>query len=590
MKWHFSYRNKLILSFMLVSLLPVIVVQIVSYYVSTDAMKQKTDVLVQANLLQTSKNLDTSLKAYDDLLFQIITNDEIVGLLREINNPTDSLELSKRKLINLLVSYSYAKEGIRSVAILTKNGTQISYDRQTGSPYGNLWTNVPDVTHLPFYEKAVNNRTGSIMTVPEKMGSINPEDEYSFHLARKLTDYQALSLESMGVAVITVYESMLAQAINLDVQSPGDNGQASQIDNRNFLTDKNGIIISAAEKSYIGKSMSEVKNSSTISNRYVNGQSGWTIYNLIDENKLFGEMYTMQRLTLTVGVIAIVLSTLFILYFSSRLSGSIRKIVKAMRSASLGSLTVHVDEPSKDEIAAIAFNFNKMMNTINELMNEVKVTSEKRKEAEIRALEAQINPHFLYNSLDSINWLAIEKDEHQISQMLKGLAQILRYSIKDSNKLVSVKEELEWMDRYIYLQQYRFRSSFSCTVEQDELALDCLVPKLIMQPFIENAIIHGFSGIKQGGRLHIGITLAEGHGLQCTIRDNGIGMDESKLDQILSDDPIGGSARGIGMRNAIDRLRMYYGESASCTIRSRLREGTEVTIRMPLGQREELVQ
>ncbi|MFF2479592.1 histidine kinase [Paenibacillus sp. NPDC058071] len=676
MKWRFSYRNKLIVSFMAVSLLPVIVVQLFSYYVSTDAMKRKTDVLVQANLIQTSKNLDTSLRAYEDILFQIITNDDVVGLLGEINQPTENVELSKRKLINMLASYSYANDGIRSVAIFTKNGVQISYDRQTGSPYNNLWTNVPDVTRLPVYESAAANRTGSIMTVPEKMNSIRAEEQYGFHLARKLTDYNKLSLDSIGVAVITVYESVLAQAVNLEEPQSGGAGQASQIDNRNLLTDHDGIIISSADKSYIGKRVSDALSASTISNSYVNAESGWTIYNLIDENKLFSEMYGMQRLTLTVAIAAVLLSTLLIFYFSARLSASIRKIVKAMRSASLGSLTVHVEEQSKDEIAAIAFNFNKMMNTINELMNEVKETSEKRKEAEIRALEAQINPHFLYNSLDSINWLAIEKDEHQISQMLKGLAQILRYSIKDSNKLVTVKEELEWMDRYIYLQQYRFRSSFSCTLELDERTHNYLVPKLILQPFIENAIIHGFEGIKQGGELHIGVSIASEGSLIWTIRDNGVGMDIATLAAITDDPSVHGgrttahlpetastskhevfghssantseqqvsadkwmadklkqpgkitinelrssgeiaaadgfmsynsmetehSARsaakaaktskrsdntGIGVSNAIGRLRMYYGDQAECVITSRIGEGTIVTIKMPIQEHEE---
>ncbi|MGG6309316.1 cache domain-containing sensor histidine kinase [Paenibacillus macerans] len=590
-KWRFNYRNKLILA-MLVSLLPVLAVQMVSYYVSSDAMKRKTDVLVEANLVQTSKNLDTSLQAYEDLLYQIITNDDVVRLLGEINHPTENVELSKRKLINLLASYSYAKNGIRSVAIFAANGTLISYDRQTGSPYDNLWTRVPNVTELPLYKEAVMNKTDSIMTIPEQMDSINSSEQYGFHLARKLTNYNAISLDSMGVAVITVYESVLAKAIN--VAEPGG-GSAGQIDNRNFLADNRGVIISSPEKNSIGQRVGELLTRSTITNTYVNPNSGWTLYNLIDQKKLFSEMYAMRRLTLTVGFGALLAAALLIFYFSNRLSGSIRRVVKAMRNASLGTLTVHVDEPSRDEISTIAFNFNKMMNTINELMHEVKETGEKRREAEIRALEAQINPHFLYNSLDSINWLAIEKEEHQISQMLKGLAQILRYSIKDSNKRVAVREELQWMDRYIYLQQHRFRSSFSCTVERDDRTLDCLVPKLILQPFIENAIIHGFSGIKQGGELWIGIRLlpelakngrtaathntSAGGRLEWVIRDNGCGMDEAKLAEIFKENP--DHPIGIGIRNVLERLRMYYRDEASCSIQSRVGAGTEVRMIMP---------
>ncbi|TVX96711.1 cache domain-containing sensor histidine kinase [Cohnella terricola] len=575
-KWRFSYRNKLFVTFMLVCMLPVLVVQMVSYYVSTDAMKRKIDVLVQANLLQTSKNLDTSLLAYDDLLFQIITNDDVLRLVKEVNVPGEDVELSKRKLINMLSSYSYAKYGIRSVAIFTENDTLICYDQQTGSPYDNLWSGVPNLTKLPLYISAVNQKTGNLMTPPERMGTINNEEQYGFHLARKLTDYNAASLDSIGVVVITVYESVLARAINLN-----DAGADSpvRIDNQNFLADKDGIIISSPDKSDIGRQIGEVRSGASISNTFVNTRSGLAIHNLIDQKELFGEMYAMQRLTVIVGTAALIVAVALIFYFSGKLTASIRKVVKAMRIASQGGLTVQVEDRTQDEISAIAFNFNKMMSTVNELMSEVKETGEKRKEAEIRALEAQINPHFLYNSLDSINWLAIEKDEHQISEMLKGLAQILRYSIKDSNKPVSVREELEWMDRYMFLQQYRFRSSFAYTVEKDERALDVSMPKLVLQPFIENAIIHGFSGVKQGGHLHIGINQLTEADFEITIRDNGHGMDREKLRSIMSETDYGG---GIGIRNVLDRLRMYYGDRASCEIESQPGVGTSVRIVLPI--------
>ncbi|WP_379342218.1 sensor histidine kinase [Paenibacillus sp. GCM10027629] len=562
------------------SLLPVLIVQIVSYYVSSETMKRKIDDLVHANLIQTSKNLDISLRAYDDLLFQIITNDDVIRLVKEANVQNADVELSRRKLINLLSSYSYAKYGIRSVAIFTSNGTLVCYDQQTGSPYDNMWSNVSNLNNLPLYKSAVNHKTGSIMTFPEKMNSINNNEQYGFHLARKLTDFNKVSLESIGVVVITVYESVLAHAINLKDPVAGT---SQQIDNQNFLTDNAGKIVSAQDKSSIGKQVNEVVTSTTISNTYVNSKTGMTIHNLLDQNELFSEMYAMQRLTIGVGVTAIITAIVLIYFFSMKLSDSIRKVVKAMRTASQGALSVQLDEPMKDEFSAIALSFNKMMGKINDLLIEIKETGEKHKEAEIRALEAQINPHFLYNSLDSINWLAIEKDEHQISQMLKSLAQILRYSIKDSNKLVSVREELQWMERYIFLQQHRFSSSFACVVHKEEKALEGLIPKLIIQPFIENAIIHGFSGIKQGGQISISIRLILEQSIMLTIEDNGVGMNEAELHaiQVVSTDNEGPKG-GIGIQNVLLRLRMYFGDQASYEIISQQGVGTKVSIVLPI--------
>ncbi|MFC5468581.1 sensor histidine kinase [Cohnella suwonensis] len=576
-----SFRNKMIVSFVLVSLLPVLIVQMISYYISSEAMKKKIDDLVQANLLQTSKNLDTSLHAYEDLLFQIFTNDDVIGLVKEINNPRSDLELSKRKLINLLSSYSYAKVGIRSVAIFTSNGTLICYDQQTGSPYENLWTGVADLTRLPLYQEALALPSGNVVTPPAQIDTINNKEQYGFHLARKLSDLNRPSLQGIGVAVITVYESVLAQAINLtDAESPSKHS----IDNRNFLTDSGDRIVSSPDKQDIGKNIADVIESSTISNAYLNKKSRLNIYNLIDQNELFREMYSMQRLSVYSGIAALLVSGILIYYLSGSLTRSIRKVVRAMKVAQQGVLNVQVENGNRDEMSAIAFSFNKMMNTVNELMSETKHAVEKQKEAEIRALEAQINPHFLYNTLDSINWMAIEKEEHQISQMLKGLAQILRYSIKDSNKWVTVREELEWMNQYVFLQQHRFRSSFQCMVEHDDKALGFRINKLLLQPFIENSIIHGFEGRKRGGLLRIAVEVVDERTFSIRIGDNGAGMDEDKLKDLMS-----GKARhsvgkgsGLGIHNVMDRLRMYYGGQASCNISSEIGQGTRVELILPI--------
>ena len=447
-------------------------------------------------------------------------------LVKEINDPsTKSPELSRRQLINILSRYSYAKEGIRSVAIFTANGTLIAYDQQTGTPYENLWSGVRDVTALPIYRQAMARKT-ELITPPMKIDTINYKEQYGFHLARKLSDLNAASLEGIGVAVITVYESVLAQAVNLEESNtPPD---SLRQDNRNFLTDSNNIIVSSPDKRQIGMNVKEVLGRSTILNTYFNETSNLRINNLIDQNQLFREMYTMQRLSLYAGICALILSCLLIYYFSGTLTRSIRRIVRAMRTAQLGSLNVQVQGEPHDELSAIAFSFNKMMLKVNELMNETKWAGEKQKEAEVRALEAQINPHFLYNTLDSINWMAIEKEEYQISQMLKELAQILRYSVKDSNKWVSLREELKWMNSYVFLQQHRFRSSFRCEVECDERALDFRVHKLLFQPFIENAIIHGFVGLKSGGLLRIVVEILDEQSFAIPIEDNGAGMLEDK--------------------------------------------------------------
>jgi two-component system sensor histidine kinase YesM len=225
-----------------------------------------------------------------------------------------------------------------------------------------------------------------------------------------------------------------------------------------------------------------------------------------------------------------------------------------------------------------------MMQTINDLMIETRQAVEKQKEAEVRALEAQINPHFLYNTLDAINWLAIEKEEYQISKMLKGLAQILRYSIKDSNKTVFVADEMKWMQQYVFLQQHRFHSSFQCSFDVSPETLNYRIHKLILQPFIENAIIHGFNGRKKDGMLVIHIGKKDERAFEIVIDDNGMGMEQETVDALLRpgrDQPYARGS-GLGIRNALARLDMYYGNLANAEIQSTEGRGTRIKLTLPI--------
>jgi two-component system sensor histidine kinase YesM len=580
----FSFRNKLIVSFVFVSLLPVLIVQMIYYYISSNAMETKINELVHYNLIQTSKSLDSMLMAYEDILFQVFTNDDIVHLVRNINNGSD-VELSKNQLVNILSSYSYAKEGIRSVAIFTKNGTLICYDLQTGSPYQNLWSNAGSVTQLPLYGQVMNQRQPTVMTLPTMTDSINNKEQYIFHIARKMNDFQ-YNTDGIGIVVISLYESVLSNAVNMSSETTDS---ASQIRSANFLTDGDNRIVSSPDKSYIGQDIGIVYQKETISNDYRNDKRGLHIINITNKQDLFREMYAMQRISLITGLSALLMSSLLIIYLSGSLTKSIKTILRAMKTAQQGTLTVQIADETKDEMSLIAFSFNNMMNTINDLMHESRQAALKQKESEIRALEAQINPHFLYNTLDSINWLAIDKEEHQISEMLKGLAQILRYSIKDSNKMVKIEEELEWMKQYVFLQQYRFSSSFHCLVDYDKAVLGYRIHKLLLQPFIENAIIHGFAGVKSGGLLNLSVKARGPESLEIIIQDNGSGLEPHTLQALIdfnnftsgtSDHSPKGM--GLGIRNALERMNMYYGHHADYEITSQVGIGTKIRLILPI--------
>jgi two-component system sensor histidine kinase YesM len=206
-----------------------------------------------------------------------------------------------------------------------------------------------------------------------------------------------------------------------------------------------------------------------------------------------------------------------------------------------------------------------------------------QKEAEIRAIEAQINPHFLYNTLDCINWMAIEKEEYEISKMLKSLGQILRYSINQSNKIVSFSQEIQWLKQYLYLQESRFDNSFKTEIKFEEEVLEFKIHKLMLQPLIENSIIHGFEGYTSGGVLEVSIEIKEAD-IVIFIKDNGKGMDSEKvkyINSLVSEAKIINKGEHIGIENVISRLRIYYGDYYKFNIESEIGRGTSICIRIP---------
>ena len=233
------------------------------------------------------------------------------------------------------------------------------------------------------------------------------------------------------------------------------------------------------------------------------------------------------------------------------------------------------------EIDVIAKQYNHTIDDLEKALLREKTETENSRKAEIRMLEAQINPHFIYNILDTVNWIAIEKDEYDISNAISTLAAILRYAISNSDKPVTLRDEVDWLKKYVYLQQFRLKNKFSFEIKTDPEILDVRVHKLIIQPFVENAIMHGFDTQRETYTLQVSM-LAEGSKVAITIADNGKGISPEILAALRSGDvkEIRDKA-GIGLSNAFLRLHRYCEGQDEVSVQSVLDEGTTVTIRFP---------
>ncbi len=240
-----------------------------------------------------------------------------------------------------------------------------------------------------------------------------------------------------------------------------------------------------------------------------------------------------------------------------------------VKKAAEGDMSVRFHEISPDEFGIINSNFNKILDSFVE-------AGERTRVAEIRALEAQINPHFLYNTLDAINFVALDSGAEDVSSMITDLADILRYSINDSNATVPISSEVDYLRKYIHLQQRRFKYSFSCLLDVDPDAMGVYLHKLILQPLIENSIVHAFVGRTEDNQIEVHIT-RDGNDIQIRVSDNGIGITPGLLKEINEFTGYEDNRGNIGIRNVLARLKMYYGDKCK-VVASSDENGTVFTI------------
>ena len=230
------------------------------------------------------------------------------------------------------------------------------------------------------------------------------------------------------------------------------------------------------------------------------------------------------------------------------------------------------------EIYDLSNSFEHMVVKIQKLMEQVRQEEITLRKTELKALQAQINPHFLYNTLDAIAWLCEDGRNKDAEEMVNSLARLFRISISKGHELITIEKELQHAESYLKIEKYRYKDQFEYIEDIDEECLQYLCNKITLQPIIENAIYHGLNRMVDEGEIRIGIH-QDGDDILFTIADNGVGMTKEQCEEILHKEP--GDRTGIGIKNVDDRIKIYFGEEYGLEIESEVDEGTTVKIRMP---------
>ena len=288
---------------------------------------------------------------------------------------------------------------------------------------------------------------------------------------------------------------------------------------------------------------------------------------------------------LALAAVAILLAALVSSIVISRaLSRPLKGLSRAMRQFEKNADTfTYAPVGGAREVQELSESFGHMVVKIQHLMETVRREEINLRKTELKALQAQINPHFLYNTLDSIAWMCEQGRNDEAVQMVNALAQLFRISISRGHELIPIRSELRHAESYLKIQKHRYKNQFSYRFDVDESCLDFLCNKITLQPIIENAIYHGINGLVDEGEIVITLR-AEGTDVVFTVADNGVGMDQAQIEAILRKER--SDHTGIGIKNVNDRLKIYFGEGYGITIDSEPDVGTTVTIRMPQVREE----
>ncbi len=584
--------TKLMIMLLMISILPIFLIQFSSNKISTTTIEKQTKELITANLKQSSNSVEGFFRAYDNIILDIYTDSSYIDNLQYINLwDTKKYYSAKHQIEEKLENIVYANPEILGIAIVGLNGDATFYDAVTLSGEDSFCFDVNNLRTNGMFKDSLKVKHAIYSGTIHK-SSINYGSKNYIYIAHQLTDFNYYKNGPVGSIILCVDESALRNVYSagIDIKS-----------NLTFLINEKGDIISFPLEAYVGQNLYSGSEEETIeaatknffqNNNFMNSKQlevhvssikngVFTLINVQNLTYALKDVQSVSKILILIGILFGIVCVFIAMSFASSTDRSAKIIINAMRKADKGDYDVQINMEGKDEFARIAHHFNDMIARIKEAGELEREALERKKNAEIRSLEAQINPHFLYNTLDAINWVAVEHEDFHVSKMLINLATMLRYSIQRSNEIVTLQEELEYLKKYFFLQQERFCYSFQYVIHMDDSLKDCKIHKLLIQPLIENTIVHGFPGSTDQDEINIDIQMLYDAYIRIQVKDNGKGMSQEQVDLFNSYDYWSDAIEtSIGVRNVITRLKLYYGSNSYFHVESS-DQGTIATMMLP---------
>jgi two-component system sensor histidine kinase YesM len=553
----------------------------------------KTDVYLMVR--KNNEIIDSKLSRAREMIVAFMEDPDFRGIFADID-PRDRLDImvSDLRLTGILNKYFSQSRDIYSVQLATTWFT-FGQNITSNSEHGKNFIPRGAFRNSALYE-AAHGGEGRIVWVP----TYNVTEMFGIDVLRDVeVDYKYLwsavrvidipAASSGGKAENPVLIVNFKEKLFTDVFA----GSLPTKGSYYVVLDENGQVISHPDPALLAKrvdwpdlgrltaaksgvAMMEIDGKERIVSFDRSEITGWYTIAVVPPNELLNPIINniIRNLLITGGILTLLFIGLSS-YFSNIITQPIRAMIHAISMTGEGKFQARFKEQGSYEFRVLMHRFNEMNDKIQRLIEENYIIKLREKEAEIKSLNLQLDPHFMHNTLNLINLIALEKGEEEISELITGLSYMMKYIVKKDN-LVTYEEDLTYLKSYVVIMTKRFEGKFTIEFDSDPLLLPTKVPKFFLQPIIENALIHGFDGLDRQGRISVSAYI-DGNERVFVVRDNGRGMTAEQIEYLAG--PGGGS---VGLSNVYRRIQAIYGERYGVSVESAPGEGTTVTVRLPM--------
>ncbi|ACT03942.1 cache domain-containing sensor histidine kinase [Paenibacillus sp. JDR-2] len=569
-------------------LLTAILLGVISYQLSASSVRETAQDYTAELIRQVNANIQTYITSMENISMLALSNEDVRELVSEEgNNATNSEELAREQRISAYFhSIIASRKDIASINVIGYNGLFVS-DRE----HVELNPSVR-LAEQPWYTSAQEASGRIVVSSSHVQHMFKDEYDWVVSLSREL--WSKDQTEPRGVLLVDLNFSVINDTLNnIDLSKRG----------YIFIVDEDGNIVYHPQQQLIYSNLKSEKIDEVLakgSGSFMTDEGktsriytiqdtgfGWKIVGVSYVNELIGNKREMQLSMVAAGIFCLIVGLLLAVFISRNLSRPIKQLQEHMKKVEKGIFNIRVPIGNPREIASLARTFNLMVVKIEELMSQVVREQEIKRKSELTALQAQINPHFLYNTLDSIIWMAEGKKTDEVVLMTSALARLFRSSISRGQELVSIRTEIEHVANYLTIQKIRYKDKLDFHIDVDPDIYAYRTLKVLLQPLLENAIYHGIKNRIGTGTIQVTGGKRDGY-IWLEVSDNGVGMEAEALRTILEPRRSDRESKGVGVVNVHERIQLYFGKDYGLTYKSVQDEGTTVTVRIAAIEGDEL--